>query len=153
MSDYADSIFDEDDDDNLDLPKKLRKQIKILQQENSSLKDENSSLKGSERKRTLSEALASKGLNPKIAAFVPGDLSAAEIDTWLEEYGDVFGASPAANAGSTEPVIARDAEQAAAIRQMAAVEQGGSPATSLDLLAQIEGAEDMNALLGVLGRR
>lgn len=151
MSDTAYDIFEDDDDDlGSDLPKKLRKQIKILQAERDALAQENTALKGSERKRTLSESLQSKGLNPKIAAFVPQDLSAEEIDTWLEEYGDVFGM--AAPAVDDAPVIARDAEHAAALRSMAAAERGGSPAPTVDLLSQIENAEDMASLMKVLGR-
>jgi uncharacterized protein YdaT len=151
MSENTFDIFEDDDDDlGSDLPKKLRKQIKILQQERDALAEENTVLKGSERKRTITASLQSKGLNPKISAFVPQDLSEEEIDTWLEEYGDVFGvATPEA---SDAPVIARDAEHAAALRSMAAAEKGAAPAASVDLLSQIEGAEDMASLMQILGR-
>ena len=152
MSEYdIDAILDEDDESGSDLPKALRRKIKELQKQVSDLSEENVALKGAERKRTISESLQEKGLNPKIAAFVPQDLSAEQIDDWLNEYGDVFG-QPAASTEAAQPVIARDAAEAAAIRQMALAEQGGQPAVSQDLLTQINNAESMADLMAALGR-
>ena len=152
MSEYdLDSILDDEDDSTSgDLPKVLRKKIKDLQKQYGELLEETTTLRGAERKRALSSALEGKGLNPKISAFVPQDLNAEQIDEWLTEYGDVFG-QPAAST-SSEPVIARNAEEAAAIRQMALAEQGGSPASAQDLLSQINGAESMDDIMRALGR-
>jgi len=150
MSEYdLDNILDEDDDAS-DLPKALRKKIKELQKQIADLSEENKVLTASERKRVITVALEEKGLNPKIAAFIPADLSAEQIDEWLGEYGDVFG-QPAAST-SSEPVIARNAEEAAAIRQMALAEQGGTPAAAQDLLTQINNAESMADIFAALGR-
>lgn len=150
----ADLDYDYEDDDDFessDLPKKLRRQIKELQKQVASLSEENGSMKGAERKRSIGSTLQEKGLNPKIAAFVPQDLSAEEIDTWLSEYGDVFGGgSPAAPQEGHEPQIVANAEQAAAIRQMANVEAAGSSAPSGDVLAQIANAQNMDELMAVI---
>lgn len=150
-ADIEDIDFDDEDFDSTDLPKALRKQIKILKKQVSDLSTENSALKGSERKRTIGQSLTERGLNPKIAAFVPQDLSAEEIDTWLEEYGDVFGGSPAATQEDpAETVIARDSEQAAAIRSMANAERNSSVTPPADLLSQINNAENMADLVALL---
>ena len=150
MSDYdLENILD-DDEDSSDLPKVLRKKIKELQKQVIDLNDENVSLKGVERKRTLTENITAMGLNPKIAALVPANLSEEGIEEWLTEYGDVFG-QPAASTNG-EPVIARNAEDAAAIRQMSLAEQGGSSAGGQDLLTQINSAENMEDIMRALGR-
>lgn len=149
MSDYdLDDILDDDETPG-DLPKVLRKKIKELQKQVTDLNEENVSLKGVERKRSLTENITSMGLNPKIAALVPANLTEDEIGEWLTEYGDVFG-QPAGV--PSQPVIARNAEDAAAIRQMAIAEQGGSPAGGQDLLTQINNAENMEDIMRALGR-
>lgn len=149
MSDYdLDDILDDDETPG-DLPKVLRKKIKELQKQVTDLNEENVSLKGVERKRSLTENITSMGLNPKIAALVPANLTEDEIGEWLTEYGDVFGQPAGA---PSQPVIARNAEDAAAIRQMAIAEQGGSPSGGQDLLTQINNAENMEDIMRALGR-
>jgi hypothetical protein len=155
MSEQFDEIFDDEDSNGNDLPKKLRQQIKALQKERDEFAQELNSLRTEARKRSLAETLQDKGLSPKIAAFVPADVEGEALDTWLSEFGDVFG-QPAVSEGSTtesEPVIARDAAEAAAIRQMSAAEKGSEAPASMDLLAQIEQSENMQELLNVLGRK
>lgn len=152
MSEYdLETILDDEDDSTTDLPKALRRKIKELQKEISEMRDENTTLRSAERKRTIGATLQEKGLNPKIAAFIPQDLEGEQIDEWLNEYGDVFG-QPVASGEAQEPVIARDAAEAAAIRQMAAAEQGATPAAAQDLLSQINNAESMADLMSALGR-
>ena len=149
--------WDDDDYDTDDLPKKLRKQIKELSKERDTLAEELQSFKQSERKRVLSDTLQSKGLNPKIAAFVPSDIDTESIDSWLDEYGDVFGGVPTEQPQQDEetpqqPVIAQNAAEAQAIRQMAAAEQGAAPTDNGDILAQIQEATSMDDLMNVLRR-
>lgn len=95
MSEY-DELFNETDDDT-PLVRKLRAQLKEQATEIKTAKGELTQLKGAQREQTLSEAIAAKGLNPKVAKFVPSDLEAGSLDEWLAENGDVFGAptSPA----------------------------------------------------------
>lgn len=58
------------------------------------LKELESELQGyrvESRKRTVSDVLASRGYNPKIADLIPGDITnEAEIVSWLDEKADVF---------------------------------------------------------------
>ena len=44
------------------------------------------------RKRTIGDAIAAKGLNPKLAALVPSDIDSTEeaINAWVKEFADVF---------------------------------------------------------------
>lgn len=151
MSDDID-LFE--DDESGDLPKKLRQQIKALQKERESLTEQLSSFQKKERQTNLSVALQEKGLNPKIAAFIPQDVEGEALDSWLDEYGDVFGSGSAkAEAEQAQPVIARDAAEAQAIRQMSQVDRGApSMDTAQDLLSQIEGAASLEDLMKVIGR-
>lgn len=146
------NFFDEDEEvQENDLPKKLRAKIKELSEENKSLLEENSSLKGEKRNRTLAETLTAKGLNPKISAFIPKDLEDDQIDEWISEYADVFGgASGGQPADQQQPAIVRDAEQAAAIRQMAAAESAGTKSPVTDVLASIEAAGTIEEVMAAL---
>jgi hypothetical protein len=49
-------------------------------------------LSKSQRERVLKDVLTSKGVNMKVAKFIPTDIDASEeaINTWLEQNGDVL---------------------------------------------------------------
>lgn len=150
-NDEYDLFTDEEDEQVNDLPKKLRAKIKELSEENKSLLEENTTLKGDKRNRTLAETLTAKGLNPKIAAFIPKDIEDDQIDTWITEYADVFGAPSGGQAADQQqPVIARDAEQAAAIRQLAAAETAGTNPPMADILAGIDAAQSVEEVMALL---
>ena len=94
-------IDDEDDDvpfenqyeTDTDLVKKLRKALKAEQRRNKELETNYSELTKTQKERILKDALASRGVNPKVAAFVPSDIEASEdaIAAWLDSNADVFG--------------------------------------------------------------
>lgn len=95
------SQFDDDDDfeDGVDGSiNSIRKALRAAEKRAKALETELSSFRSESRKRALQGAIEAKGLNPKIAAFVPADLAADDVATWLDEYGDVF-----APAGATAP--------------------------------------------------
>lgn len=133
-----------------ELPKKLRAKIKELSGKLTELEQENHSLKSEKRSQLLTEALAAKGLNPGIAKFIPSDLDDDGVDTWLSENAGLF-AGGQTQQSPKEAVIARDAEQAAAIRQMANAEQRQATAPEMQsVLAGIENAQSMDELMNVL---
>lgn len=92
---------DEEDDDDFtpsfesdtDLVRKLRKDLKQAQKRNKELEGSLGELSKAQRERIIKDAFASKGVNPKIASFVPQDIDASEeaVTQWLENYADVFG--------------------------------------------------------------
>lgn len=147
-NDQYDIFDDEEEISEADLPKKLRAKIKELTAKVGELSDENSSLKGEQRSRTLSEALSSRGLNPKIATFIPKDLEDEKIDEWLGEYAELFGGGQPVD--PQQAVITRDAEQAAAIRQFAKTETGSTDPNFQGVLANIENAANMDELMEAL---
>ena len=104
MSNNRDNInweTDEEEDDDFtpsfesdtDLVRKLRKDLKQAQKRNKELEGSLGELSKSQRERIIKDAFASKGVNPKIASFVPQDIEASEeaVTQWLDNYADVFG--------------------------------------------------------------
>jgi len=145
------NLFEDDEEySESELPKKLRAKIKELSGRLSELEQENNSLKSEKRSQLLTETLAAKGLNPGIAKFVPSDLDDEGVETWLSENAALF-AGGQTQQSPQETIIARDAEQAAAIRQMANAEQRQTTAPEMQsVLAGIENAESMDELMQVL---
>jgi hypothetical protein len=95
MSNYDyedDDDFDTNDSSN-DLVKQLRKASKQKDKELNELKAQFESLNKAQRERAIKDALASRGVNSKIASFIPQDIDPTEesVSKWLEDYADVFG--------------------------------------------------------------
>jgi len=121
--DYEDDDFENDSND---LVKQLRKATKAKDKELAELKAQYESLAKSNRERAIKDALASRGVNGKIAAFIPQDIDPTEesVSKWLEDYADVFGIQQAE--AQAAPNV--DPKQAAAYQRMTnAVEQGATP--------------------------
>ena len=123
--DYEDDDFDTDSSGN-DLVKQLRKATKQKDKELAELKAQFESLNKAQRERAIKDALASRGVNSKIAAFIPQDIDPTEesVSKWLEDYADVFGYETQSNQAT--PNV--DPKQAAAYQRMTnAVETGVTP--------------------------
>lgn len=144
MSNDDFDIFEGEDD--ADLPKKLRAKIKELQKERDELAEKFSAFEEKERKQNLQGALDAKGFNPKIAAFIPKEITEQEqLDEWLSEYGDVFG-------GGGQTAAAPNPQQAE-INRMNAVQDQGTQAPPADIMSRIDQAENMDELMAALGQQ
>ena len=124
--DYEDDDFDTPSNDGGDLVKQLRKTAKQKDKELAELKAQYESLAKANRERAIKDALASRGVNSKIAAFIPQDIDPTEesVSKWLSDYADVFGV----DTGSNQATPNVDPKQAAAYQRMTnAVEQGATP--------------------------
>ena len=85
------------------LVKDLRKQLKEAQQRSKQFEEELSQTKSQVRERSLSDILQSKGLNPKVAKFVPIDVEGEDaVNEWLTENAELFGATPVSASGVSE---------------------------------------------------
>ena len=104
------------------------------------------SLTKTQRERIIKDTFAQKGVNAKIAAFVPADLEASEdaISGWLEEYGDVFGVQ-------TPQKTELSQQDIASLRQMDSVTNNAiSPDRAEDIFMRIENAtsaEELNSII------
>jgi len=141
---------DEDDDTTTDVVGQLRKVNRALEKRAKELEQELSGLKTQTRQRTVKDVLQAKGLNPKIAAFIPQDIDSSEeaITTWVNEYGDVFGIQ----APTEEKPASKSPEVLAQARINNMVATGTAPDIDEDAFAKIASAktkEDLDALLGL----
>ncbi len=141
---------DEDDDTTTDVVGQLRKVNRALEKRAKELEQELSGLKTQTRQRTVKDVLQAKGLNPKIAAFIPQDIDTSEeaINNWVNEYGDVFGIQTP----SEEKPVQKSPEVLAQARINNMVATGTAPDIDEDAFAKIASAksrEDLDALLGL----
>jgi len=141
---------DEDDDTTTDVVGQLRKVNRALEKRAKELEQELSGLRTQTRQRTVKDVLQAKGLNPKIAAFIPQDIDSSEeaITTWVNEYGDVFGIQ----APTEEKPASKSPEVLAQARINNMVATGTAPDIDEDAFAKIASAktkEDLDALLGL----
>ena len=150
---YWDENEDEDDDvtvasfdSDTDLVKKLRKALKVEQKRNKELESSLGELTKSQRERVLKDVFASRGVNPKVAAFIPNDLDASEeaISSWLEQNADVFGVQ-------LEPKKEIDSRDVASLRQMDNVTTGAlSPDKAEDMSIKIQSAQSADDILNLI---
>ena len=143
--DYEDDDFDTSSNDGNDLVKQLRKANKQKEKELAELKTQFESISKSNRERAIKDALASRGVNSKIAAFIPQDIDPTEesVSKWLEDYADVFGYETQSNQAT--PNV--DPKQAAAYQRMTnAVEQGATPEFQADIHRKLMNANSREEL-------
>lgn len=133
-------------DSDTDLVKKLRKALKAEQKRNKDLESSLGELTKSQRERVLKDVFASRGVNPKVASFVPNDLDASEeaISTWLENNADVFGIT-------IEPKKEIDSKDVASLRRMDNVTTGAlSPDKAEDMSIKIQNANSADEILNLI---
>lgn len=94
MSNYEDDEEDFELDSN-DAFSQLRKANKQKDKQLKEIQSELAELRKEKRDRTIKETLTARGVNPKIASFIPQDIDLTEesLSKWLEENGEVFGVS------------------------------------------------------------
>ena len=93
------SEYDWDDDEDLssapndsNAMKELRKAHREAQKRNKEMSAQLESLQSSLRERSVRDILDAKNIPAKVAALVPKDITSAEdVESWLAEFGDVFG--------------------------------------------------------------
>jgi hypothetical protein len=140
----------EDDDDDIttsdngnDLVKQLRKAAKQKDKELAELRAQFEGVSKAQRERNIKDVLESRGVNSKIAKFIPSDLDPTEesLSKWLDDNGDVFGFSTESN----QPVV--DPAQAAAYKKMNNVtEQGLTPDATDDIMRKLMSANSKEEL-------
>jgi len=146
--DYEDDDFDMDSSGN-DLVKQLRKQLKAKEKELSEKDSALNNLSKTQRERVIKDALASRGVNSKIAAFIPQDIDPTEesVSKWLEDYADVFGYEP--NQTQATPNV--DPADAAAYKRMTnTVETGVSPEHNDNIMQKLMNANSREELDDVI---
>jgi hypothetical protein len=141
--------YEDDEDDftqesgNNDLVKQLRKAAKQKDKELQELRAQFEGISKAQRERSIKDVLESRGVNSKIAKFIPSDVDSTEesLSKWLDDNGDVFGFSTESN----QPVV--DPAQASAYKRMNNVtEQGMTPDASDDIMRKLMSANSKEEL-------
>jgi hypothetical protein len=142
--DYDDDDYSVEDTAN-DLVKQLRKANKQKEKELADLKSQFENLSKAQRERAIKDALASRGVNQKIAAFIPQDIDPTEesVSKWLSDYADVFGFESESNQAT--PNV--DPAQAKQYQKMTrAVDAGSSPDGADDVMRRLLNANSREEL-------
>ena len=142
--DYEDDDFDTDSSGN-DLVKQLRKATKQKDKELAELKAQFENLNKAQRERAIKDALASRGVNSKIASFIPQDIDPTEesVSKWLEDNADVFGIELSQN--QAKPNV-NPADAAAYKRMTNTVETGSSPEHNDNIMQKLMNANTREEL-------
>jgi len=143
--DYEDEDDITQDDSPNDLVKQLRKAAKAKDKELQELKSQFESLNKAQRDRAIKDALASRGVNSKIASFIPQDIDPTEesVSKWLEDYADVFGIETSQT--QAQPNI-NPADAAAYKRMTNSADSGASPEHNGDIMQRLMNANSKEEL-------
>jgi hypothetical protein len=130
-----------------DVLKKVRRAERAKDKQVKELQAELEALRKFQREATISQVLAEKGVNPKVAKFIPADIemSSDSISNWLTDNGELFGvAAPVQQS-------AEQSENYAALRQIDAVTSGAiSPDDVNDAFNIMNNAGSAEELLNFL---
>ena len=149
---YDDDDIDEDFEPQ-DVVKQLRKVNRTLEKRLRELEEETTTLKTQTRQRTVKDVLTSKGINPKVATFIPQDIEMTEeaVTNWLNEHGDVFGVVQT-EATKDESQAQSDPALQAASRINNTMSSGTPPGVDENMMSKManaRSAEELNHLLGI----
>ena len=145
MSNY--DYEDEDDfdtNDSSDLVKQLRKAAKQKDKELAELRSQFDGLSKAQRERTIKDALERRGVNQKIASFIPQDIDPTEesVSKWLEDYADVFGIE----LSQTQTANVDPADIAAYKKMTGTADAGLSPERGADVMSRLMNANSKEEL-------
>jgi hypothetical protein len=140
----------EDHDDDSRLVKDLRKQLRDAQKQNETLQTQVTELSSTVKKRTVEEALASKGVDKRIAQFIPSDTE--DVDAWLDQNGDLFGIKKDDGDSAGSGPAGLSPEDAEAARRMQNATGGGSAVADrqkqqIDAIRNATTKEELDALV------
>ena len=151
--DWDDDLEFEDYDDapqrgsSDDVLKKVRRAERAKDKQLKELQAELEGLRRFQREATISQVLAEKGVNPKVAKFIPADIemSSDSISNWLTDNGELFGVAAPVQQSAV------DVNDVAALRQIDAVTSGAiSPDDVNDAFNIMNNASSAEELLNFL---
>jgi hypothetical protein len=129
-------------------PANLRKALKKAERERTALQEQLAAVKNNLRERSVRDVLETKGVNSKIAKFIPGDIEAPEqIAAWLDENADVFGFRTEEQSQPAE--LSQEAITEQRINSSAST--GITPGRDEDLATRIANAQSKEELMSLMG--
>jgi hypothetical protein len=142
---YEDEDDDFTNDSSNDLVKQLRKASKQKDKELQELRSQFENLSKGQRERAIKDVLATRGVNSKIASFIPQDIDPTEesLSKWLDDNADVFGYE----SSQTQATPNVDPAQAAAYKRMTnTADSGSSPEHNADIMQKLLNANSREEL-------
>ena len=145
-------MYDDDEDYDTDLVKKLRQQIK---EQGKALAERDTKLQELEQantQRIIADVFTAKGVNPRLAKLALSEVdevSDQSLAAWIDANSDITGVQPAPAAQVDAQQQAAYQQQSDSLNRMAAVEQSGVQPVMMNDLAQIE-AMSPEELMGML---
>jgi hypothetical protein len=145
------SNYDYEDDDDFDtesssndLVKQLRKAAKQKDKELAELRSQFEGLSKAQRERSIKDALERRGVNQKIASFIPQDIDPTEesVSKWLEDYADVFGI----DLGQNQSTNVDPADIAAYKKMTGTADAASSPERGADVMSRLMNANSKEEL-------
>ena len=145
------SNYDYEDDDDFDtesssndLVKQLRKAAKQKDKELAELRAQFDGLSKAQRERSIKDALERRGVNQKIASFIPQDIDPTEesVSKWLEDYADVFGIE----LGQNQKTNVDPADIAAYKKMTGTADAAQSPERGADVMSRLMNANSKEEL-------
>jgi len=145
------SNYDYEDDDDFDtesssndLVKQLRKASKQKDKELAELRAQFDGLSKAQRERSIKDALERRGVNQKIASFIPQDIDPTEesVSKWLEDYADVFGI----DLGQNQSTNVDPADIAAYKKMTGTADAGMTPERGADVMSRLMNAGSKDEL-------
>jgi hypothetical protein len=130
-----------------DVLKKVRRAERAKDKQVKELQAELEALRKFQREATISQVLAEKGVNPKVAKFIPADIemSSDSISNWLTDNGELFGVAAPTQQNAV------NVNDMAALRQIDAVTSGAiSPDDVNDAFNIMNNASSAEELLNFL---
>lgn len=142
---YDDDDFESEESNPL---RALRKENRSKDKQIKELQEQLSALSKAQRERSLADVLSARGLNDKIAKFIPETVTSEEdVASWLEEFGDVFGATPAQPEVNDEVDPRLETLQKIATTQATGQAPQGGPDQIAALIASARTPEELNKVL------
>ena len=151
------SNYDYEDDDDFDtesssndLVKQLRKAAKQKDKELAELRSQFDGLNKAQRERSIKDALERRGVNQKIASFIPQDIDPTEesVSKWLEDYADVFGIE----LGQNQTTNVDPADIAAYKKMTGTADAGLSPERGADVMSRLMNANSKEELDDIIAQ-
>jgi hypothetical protein len=141
-----DDDFSEEEDQTGGL-QNLRKADRAKSKRIKELETELEGLRSFQRQSVVSSVLNERGVNPKIATFIPSDVAndPESIGKWLDEHGEVFGVQQRVQ----QPMV--DQENLSTLRQIDAVTGSAlSPDDVNDIFSRLNNAQSAEELLEMI---
>jgi len=142
-----DDTMEDDDPNSTDLVRKLRKADRSKEKRIRDLESELNTIRSAQRGNSIKSILSEKGVNPKVAAFIPEDIDPTPeaVENWINEYAELFGLK---NNADQNGLSQNDVN---ALREIDSVTSGAlSPDKEQDIILRLDQAQSVDDIMNMI---